>query len=1276
MAVATFERDWLEPLLYFLEDAANTGPGRRGKSYWSAGRVLELDLASSPCDFLARVSGGAPDPYNVVLSRQRGVVVSTCTCQAHIYCKHGIAAGLALLDLGIRLDLHWAIDVEMALPVFRRGYASPPPPTVSERLLDEIAGNGVLVPGATSQSKSKKASGNRARRVIKPPWWQEFLDAKSTEARRSALLAGVLSRIIASPHSWAVTELVSDMERADNSVETLELFDRKVERFAQMMRFQTRQRNPELEVFLASPAVQELSAIYARQAAHDHLLRWLQRSASDPAAENWARVELIWIVIAQPGGIGLLHFQLLLTAKKLQRSPRSVSAISLLAKEVSARKRALSNDEARLVQWVAESVCAPGPVYPRYENTTSGPRGSVFEAIPVHDGIGWLNLWSHSRMLLWEDGAVVELHAKPARLEVQLATDEIPRWSVAFPEAASAPILIDQVELVADHGKTRSNQSEPTVFARRGAMLYRLECGGMPFHVLEGLVRIPEVPVERLRESRAGAELARRLMSPGQESADGVMVDTVSVKPFAEFRLDAESNLAVVASALSANNVAFCWAPPGQWECRGASAPSDNNDENALADMSSDQSPSEVNVDDPGNTSKPHAIAVIPRRQDVAPLESWLDAAIPPHAHYGVTDDQTPCRRWRMRGGELGEFLRHWGARPPGVRYLGNRAFQSMVSIRRPPRVSVHIEPSGMDWLQVSVDLEKDIEALSLDEVMSALKASEDQLVTLPGGRNYRRDELEDYRKQVEALGGLGLAAETATQRLHVIQLAGTAVEILDEMGQSHGQLKELASHVRQMLRAFKGVPKAELPKKTASHLRPYQRAGVDFLVWAADAFGGALLADDMGLGKTLQVLAALTALQKKHGIRRPSLVVCPASVAHNWQREAERFTPSLRVVVIERGQGRHEKLAQLDDYDLVVKNYALTRRDLETLKGYEWLMVCVDEAQAIKNSDADISRAVKSLSAHYRFALTGTPIENRLADLWSIMDFVAPGYLESLRRFEQRAKGAESKTASAFLRARLRPVLLRRLKSEVAPELPPRIEERRDCAMTPAQRKVYAAEVQRTRLLLDGLKTEQVVGKDRIQILAALTRLRQLCCDPALVNIPNTGSGKVVELMELLPPLLEAGHKILLFSQFVRMLKRLQGSLNEQGIATYMLTGETTRRQALVDRFESDSSPSVFLISLKAGGTGLNLVSASHVILFDPWWNPAVEAQAIDRTHRIGQDKTVIAFRLVSMGTVEERILELQERKRNIVKDVLEEGTFNRSLTREDFEFLLDEPK
>ena len=415
-----------------------------------------------------------------------------------------------------------------------------------------------------------------------------------------------------------------------------------------------------------------------------------------------------------------------------------------------------------------------------------------------------------------------------------------------------------------------------------------------------------------------------------------------------------------------------------------------------------------------------------------------------------------------------------------------------------------------------------------------------------------------------------------------------------------------------------------------------------------------------MGLGKTVQALAWVQRMKEQQPGAGPSLVVCPASVVHNWVRESERFTPGLRVLALTSGEERHELRREIPNHDLVVTNYALLRRDLEQWKSVPLAAAILDEAQNIKNPDAAVSRAVLRLDARHRLALTGTPLENRALDLWSIMQFVNPGYLGSRAAFVARHDRPDAPPhLRALLAAKLRPVLLRRLKRQVASDLPDRIEERRDCQLTDGQRQLYLAELARSRALVQRLEASgDGVRRNKIEILAALTRLRQVCCHPALTGGKESlGSGKFDALFELLEPLLAEGHKVLVFSQFVECLKLLAHEMTRRQVRYHMLTGATTKREAVVGAFENDPEPCVFLISLKAGGTGLNLTAASYVVLFDPWWDPAVEAQAIDRTHRIGQTRPVFAYRIIASETFEEKILELKERKQHLAETILSAG-------------------
>ena len=465
------------------------------------------------------------------------------------------------------------------------------------------------------------------------------------------------------------------------------------------------------------------------------------------------------------------------------------------------------------------------------------------------------------------------------------------------------------------------------------------------------------------------------------------------------------------------------------------------------------------------------------------------------------------------------------------------------------------------------------------------------------------------------------------------------------------------------------------------AELRPYQKDGFDFLCHLTQIRLGGILADDMGLGKTLQTLAWLAWLKERNKKNpKPSLVICPASVLHNWRREANRFTPHLKVLVLESGAARHNLRKQIPQHDLIVTNYALLRRDLEELQKFAFRAVILDEAQFIKNPGAQVTQSVKQLKSEHRLALTGTPLENRLLDLWSIVDFIQPGYLGTQEHFtetyEPRGENAESaqRIARRRLSAKLRPLLLRRLKKHVAKDLPDRIEQRRDCQLGEEQRKLYLAELRRSREQVMKTVAEKGLNKSKIHVLAALTRLRQICCHPKLVG-NDSASGKTETLFELLDSLVAEGQKVLVFSQFVQMLQLLEARMppapNQHAHSHRPDQGPPGSRQCIP---ESIRTPRCFLLSLRAAGTGLNLTTASYVVLYDPWWNPAVEAQAIDRSHRIGQTQTVNAYRLISPGTVEEKIWELQQSKAQTIADVLGEEGFARSLSKTDLEYLFAE--
>ena len=467
---------------------------------------------------------------------------------------------------------------------------------------------------------------------------------------------------------------------------------------------------------------------------------------------------------------------------------------------------------------------------------------------------------------------------------------------------------------------------------------------------------------------------------------------------------------------------------------------------------------------------------------------------------------------------------------------------------------------------------------------------------------------------------------------------------------------------LRPLLEGFEGIPRAEIAVDLEQVLRPYQRQGVDWLVFLRRAGLGALLADDMGLGKTLQALCA---------IEGRTLVVAPTSVLHGWMREIDRFRPELRYSLY-HGQGR-----RLDpEVDLTITSYALLRQDVETLTAPTWDCVVLDEAQMIKNPESQIARAALKLDAKARFALTGTPVENRLDELWSQLHFLNPGLLGGRTQFRDRysrpiAEG--DRDVAARLRQRIRPFLLRRLKKEVAPDLPPLSEVVLDCELSTEERAVYdSIRAATVRDIVDRLRA----GGNVMAALEALLRLRQAACHSSLVpgqEQSTTPSTKLETLYARLDEAVADGHKALVFSQWTSLLDLVEPGLRERGIPWLRLDGSTRNRGEIVDRFQSESGEPVILLSLRAGGTGLNLTAADHVFLLDPWWNPAVEAQAADRAHRIGQERPVVVHRLIARNTVEEGILALHSRKRALANAALEDADGSTRLSRDDLVELLE---
>lgn len=480
------------------------------------------------------------------------------------------------------------------------------------------------------------------------------------------------------------------------------------------------------------------------------------------------------------------------------------------------------------------------------------------------------------------------------------------------------------------------------------------------------------------------------------------------------------------------------------------------------------------------------------------------------------------------------------------------------------------------------------------------------------------------------------------------------------------GAVWEGAAGLRALLEQLRGhgaLPEVPLPASVRATLRPYQQQGLNWLQFLRAHGLSGVLADDMGLGKTLQTLAHIQVEKDAGRLTHPTLVIAPVSLMGNWQREAARFCPQLRTLVL-HGTERHAVAESMAAHDVVVAPYSLLQRDRDRWLGAEWHLVVLDEAQHIKNASTQAAQVAGQLQARHRLCLSGTPMENHLGEVWSLFHFLMPGFLGSQKRFATLFRTPIEKQGNtermAQLRARLAPFMLRRTKALVAQDLPPKVETVVRVALTGAQADLYETIRLGTEKTVRDALQGKGLARSQITILDALLKLRQVCCDPQLLELESakkvTQSAKLEQLMHMLTEMLAEGRRILLFSQFTRMLTRIEAELKQRGLAWAKLTGQSRKRDAIIERFTSGEVP-LFLISLKAGGVGLNLPQADTVIRYDPWWNPAAEQQATDRAHRIGQTQKVWVLKLVAQDTVEERILALQERKAQLAGHLYGDG-------------------
>ncbi len=590
--------------------------------------------------------------------------------------------------------------------------------------------------------------------------------------------------------------------------------------------------------------------------------------------------------------------------------------------------------------------------------------------------------------------------------------------------------------------------------------------------------------------------------------------------------------------------------------------------------------------------------------------------------------------------------------------------------------INVVAERSGedADWFELKVDVfvSGSGDALTPSE-LGALLGSSGRYAEVRG----KLVDVEKLRQRNELITDLA-----ERRRSGLAALLALRDELHDNFGTV--SLPAEVERMREKLRDFKGIPIVEPPPLTNGALRGYQERGLDFLAYLAEFGFGGILADEMGLGKTLQVLSYLMRRKILEG-PAPSLVIAPTSVTHTWESEITRFAPELRTLRLHSGTERAARYEEIANADVVITSYALARLDATQLSQYHFRTLILDEAQNAKNPSSQIARVVRALHAEHRLALTGTPVENSLRDLWAIFAFVEPGLLGSESSFRRRFEtpiSENDETATATLRSRLEPFLLRRTKEDVAPELPERTEVALACELSPLQRRLYRGVAEAARRDVFAIVEEGGIESATVHVLAALTRLRQICAHPGLLfdeyrNEPEA-SAKFDAFLETVDEVLSGGHRLLVFSAFASMLRIMRAEFDKRGLAYGYLDGSTKDkdRQEEVARFMRADGPPLFLCSLKAGGVGLTLTAADYVVLYDPWWNPAVERQAIDRTHRIGQHRAVTAYRLVTAGTVEEKIRALAERKASLSRNIIKaDGALAKALTREDLEMLFADP-
>ncbi len=605
----------------------------------------------------------------------------------------------------------------------------------------------------------------------------------------------------------------------------------------------------------------------------------------------------------------------------------------------------------------------------------------------------------------------------------------------------------------------------------------------------------------------------------------------------------------------------------------------------------------------------------------------------------------------------------------PAVKSLIDQGWQVKASgrqIRKAGTLAFKVR-SDIDWFGLSAEVNFEGATVSFPELLSALVRGDTTIMLSDGSLGILPEE---WARQYGLLAGLGQFDGEE------MRFSAGQISLLDALLSTQQEV-DYDQKFLDIRAKFDLSSSPELlvePIDFRGELRPYQRHGLGWLRFLQELNFGGCLADDMGLGKTIQVLALLLDRKTQHKAIHPSLVVVPKSLLFNWKQEAERFAPQLRVLEY-TGSSRGELQNSFDQHDLIITTYGTLRRDVVGLKDLQFDYIVLDEAQTIKNAHSQVAKSARLLNSKFRLALSGTPIENHLGDLWSIFEFLNPGLLGKSSIFKTVTADVKNLESRKLLAHGLKPFVLRRTKQEVATDLPEKTEQTIYCDMNEDQQRLYDELRDHYRASLLGMVKSQGLGKTKMHVLEALLRLRQAACHPALLDAGARGEpfAKLDALCPMLGELIEGNHKSIVFSQFTSMLSIVKEHLDKAKIKYVYLDGQTRNREEIVNQFQNDETVPVFLISLKAGGLGLNLTAAEYVFLLDPWWNPAVEAQAIDRAHRIGQTRQVFAYRLITRGTVEEKIAELQKSKKELADSILEaDQSVMSNLTAEDLHMLL----